>query len=154
MTAWPQWLTALAVTLPLAGCADLPRDQHGWTARIHSSRVLTVGVSATPGTLSELEEREQRLVEQVAQKLGARIAWRRGNVHELLQELEELQLPLVVATVPADSPFAARIGLSQPYLKDGPHHRDYCLAVAPGENQLLLLVDQIIAAARKPENKP
>jgi hypothetical protein len=65
-------------------------------------------------------------------------------MHALLRDLEELKLPLVAATLPGLA-VCRPMGLSQPYLKDGPGHKDYCLAVAPGENHLLLLVDQVIA---------
>jgi hypothetical protein len=136
----------LRLVVVLSGCADLPRDQHGATARIQESKVLVAGISRESDKPSSLEEREKRLVEEVARRLGARVEWRSGNAHALLQDLEKLKLPLVAATLPSDSPFADRIGLSQPYLKDGPGHKDYCLAVAPGENHLLLLVDQVIAA--------
>ena len=135
----------------MGGCADLPRDQYGWTERIRESGVMTVGVSHEGATPAALGEREKRLVETVARRLGARVDWRRGNAQALLQELEERNLPLVAATVPCDSPFAPRIGMSQPYLKKGPRERDYCLAVAPGENRLLLLVDQVIAGERRRE---
>lgn len=128
----------------LAGCAGLPRDQHGMTERIRQKGVLIVGVSREKSD-SDLSRREKQLVEKIARRLGARVQWRPGNAHELLEELEQLKLPLVAATVPSDSPFAESVGLSQPYLKDGPRHKDYCLAVAPGENRLLLIVDQIIA---------
>ncbi len=124
---------------------DLPRDQHGTTERIRRTGVLTVGVSAEGDAPAPLAEREKRLVEEVARRLGVLVQWRRGNVHELLQELEEVKLPMVAAMVPCDTPFSERIGLSRPYLKKGPDDRDYCLAVAPGENRLLLLVDQVVA---------
>ncbi len=133
----------------LSGCANLPRDQHGATARIREKGVLVVGVSRESDKPSSLEERERQLVKKVARRLGARVQWRQGNAHALLEDLAELKLSLVAATLPCDSPFAERIGLSQPYLKDGPRHKDYCLAVAPGENRLLLLVDQVIAEERR-----
>ena len=129
----------------LSGCADLPRDQHGATARIQESKILVAGISREGDKASSLEERERRLVEDVARRLGARVEWRSGNAHALLQDLQELKLPLVAASVPCDSPFAQHVGLSQPHLKNGPRRKDYCLAVAPGENRLLLLVDQVIA---------
>lgn len=144
-------LALLAVLL--GGCAGFPRDQHGTTARIRESGVLSVGASATDVAPTVLEEREQQLVDRVAERLGADAQWRHGNTHELLDELEAQQLALVAATVPCDSPIGARIALSQPYLADGPHHTVYCLAVAPGENELLLLVDRVIADARGTEGK-
>ncbi len=127
-----------------SGCADLPRDQHGATERIREKGVLVVGVSRGDKP-SALQGREKRLIEKIARRLGARVQWRPGNAHQLLQDLEELKLPIVAAAIPSDSPFSAGVGMSQPYLKDGPQHKDYCLAVAPGENRLLFLIDQIIA---------
>ena len=146
-------LLSIPLTIFLSGCADLPRDQHGASTRIRQRAVLTVGASHESAQLTPLEKREKRLVEKIARRLGARIEWRTGNAHQLLQDLKELKLPLVAAALPCDSPFSARLGMSQPYLKDGPRHQDYCLAVAPGENQLLLLVDQVIAEETQRENK-
>ena len=113
--------------------------------------MLTVGASrdAPPA----FREREERLVSAIAARLGARVEWRLGDAHELLDDLADLELPLVAAAVNTDSPFADRVGLSKPYLKDGPHGRDYCLAVAPGENRLLLLVDRIIAETPQTEGE-
>lgn len=143
------WLLSTSLTLSAGGCAGLPRDQHGATERIRQSKVLTVGASHQSARLTPLEKHEKQLVEKIARRLGARVEWRAGNAHGLLQALEGLKLPLVAATLSCDSPFRARLGMSQPYLKDGPQHRDYCLAVAPGENSLLLVVDQVIAEERQ-----
>ena len=141
----------MALMLLMGGCADLPRDQDGWTERVRQSGVLTVGVSHEGEEAPEgLEAHEKRLVEAVAERLGARrVEWRRGNAHQLLEDLEKRGLPLVAATLPSDSPFSQKVGMSQPYLKKGPGGKDYCLAVAPGENRLLLLVDQVIAGERE-----
>lgn len=141
------------LALLLGGCASFPRDQNGTTARIRESGVLSAGASATDAPPTALETREKQLVDRVAERSNARVEWRRGNTHELLADLEEHKLAVVAATIPCDSPFAERVAMSQPYLVDGPRHKDYCLAVAPGENELLLQVDQIIAAANSAEGK-
>jgi hypothetical protein len=143
-------LTVLPALMVLAGgCADLPRDQDGWTQRVRKSGVLPVGVPGRSGEHALMEDRERRLVEEAARRLHARVQWRPGNVHVLLEELKERKIPVVAATLPTDSPFAAEVGLSQPYLKKGPGKKDYCLAVAPGENRLLLLIDTVIADERR-----
>jgi len=147
-------VAAFASLVFAGGCAGLPRDQDGWTDRVRAAGELPVGVSHEGGAaMAGLEEREKRLVEQVARRLGVRVAWRQGNAHELLQDLEERTLPLVAATITADSPFGKTVGLSQPYLSNGPRKKDYCLAVAPGENRLLLLIDKVIAEERRREEK-
>ena len=138
-------LFLFSLTWLFVACADLPRDQHGATARIREGSEFVVGISAERFDSAAMEAREKMLVEKVAARLNARIVWRRGNAHQLLQELAELKLPLVAANIPCDSPFANRVGMSQPYFKDRINETDYCLAVAPGENRLLLLVDQTIA---------
>lgn len=123
----------------------MPRDQRGATGRIQQSGEIIVGVSREINNNTSQEEREKQLVQKVAARLSARIVWRAGNAQQLLQDLADSKLPLVAATVPCDSPFAGHIGLSKPYFKDKTRDQNYCLAVAPGENRLLLLVDQIIA---------
>lgn len=143
-------LLLISLTWLFVACADLPRDQHGATARIRESGEIVVGISAERFDSVEMEAREKMLVEIVAARLNARIVWRRGNAHHLLEDLTELKLLLVAANIPCDSPFADRIGMSQPYLKDRTNDTDYCLAVAPGENRLLLLVDQTIAEEQNP----
>lgn len=142
-------LIVLTLGVIAGGCADLPRDQDGWTERIRKSGVLPVGVPGRGGEHALMEEREKRLVEEAARRLHARVQWQPGNVHALLEDLKERKIPLVAAILPTDSPFAAEVGLSQPYLKKGPGKKDYCLAVAPGENRLLLLIDTIIADERR-----
>lgn len=142
-------LAAASLMVALAGCADLPRDQKGSTDKIRAGRVLVVGISREKSEPSEMQKREQLIVKKVAQRLGAKVKWQPGNAHQLLLDLEEVKLPIVAASITSDSPFAERVGLSQPFLKDGPNHKDYCLAVAPGENKLLLLVDQIIAEEQR-----
>lgn len=138
----------------LAGCAGLPRDQNGTTARIRTSGVLSVGTSSADEATTALEEREKLLVNRVAERLGARATWQHGNVHTLLEELAAHKLALVAATVSCDSPFGERVAMSQPYTVEGPERHPYCLAVAPGENELLLLVDQLIAETRVEQSQP
>jgi hypothetical protein len=139
-------LLLFSLTWLFVACVNLPRDQHGATARIRESGEIVVGVSAEGFVSAEMEAREKMLVEKVGARLNARIVWRKGNAHHLLQDLAELKLALVAASIPCDSPFADRVGMSQPYFKDLTNDEtDYCLAVAPGENRLLLLVDQILA---------
>lgn len=139
-------LLLFSLTWLFVACANLPRDQHGATSRIRESGELVVGISAERFNSGTTEARARMLAEKVAARLNARIVWRTGNAHQLLQDLTELKLPLVAANIPCDSPFADRIAMSQPYFKDLTNDEtDYCLAVAPGENRLLLLVDQTIA---------
>jgi hypothetical protein len=144
-------LSLAATGLALSGCADLPRDQHGATERIRQSRVLTVGVP-TDENDSPVARREREVLQKIATRLGATIEYKKGDSHQLLQDLENLKYPIVAASLPSDSPFAQSVGMSQPYWKNGPERKDYCLAVAPGENRLLFIVDQVILEEQKSRN--
>ena len=137
---------ALLWCAALAACGPLPRDQHRSTEEARANRRLVVGVPAASPTLDPaVQARERALVAEVARRLGVAVEWRQGDAHELLSRLEQWELPIVAAAVTPETPFRAHVGLSKPYWKDGPGHRDYVLAVAPGENALLLLVDRVIA---------
>lgn len=149
----------IAFALLLTGCSYLPRDAHGWTDEIRRSGVLTVGTGPEEGKdasagVTTLTQHEQKLVEDLARRLNARLEWKRGNIHTLLQALEEREIPLVAAHLPSDTPFAQKVGLSRPYVKKGPEGKDYCLAVAPGENRLLLRVDEVIIDQEKGGTPP
>ncbi|HEX8551149.1 MAG TPA: transporter substrate-binding domain-containing protein [Abditibacteriaceae bacterium] len=130
--------------LVLGGCSNLPRDCDSWTPRIQAARVMEVGIALGEGDVARTREKE--IIEAVAKKLGVKVQWREGQALELMHELEERKLPLVAASVRIDSPFADKVGLSQPYYESG--ETKLCLAVAPGENKLLLLVDKEILARR------
>ena len=139
---------ALLWCAALAACGPLPRDQHRGSEEARANQKLVVGVSAASPTLDPaVQARERALVEEVARRLGVPVEWRTGDTHELLSRLEQWELPIVAAAVTPETPFKAHVGLSKPFWKDGPGHRDYVLAVAPGENALLLLVDRVITDA-------
>ena len=128
----------------LGGCANLPRDCDGSTMRIRQSKVFEVGTASEQNTAAYRAEKQ--IVERVAAQLGATVRWREGNALDLMHRLEKRELPLVVASVRDDSPYATGVGMSKPFLEEG--ETRLCIAVAPGENELLLLVDQTIAASK------
>ena len=76
-------LSVFSLSVLICGCADLPNDQHGSTARIRQSGIIVVGVSRENDGATPSEEREKRLVEKIAVRLNARIEWRTGNAHQL-----------------------------------------------------------------------
>ena len=138
----------------LSGCASLsntleslPRDQSGqsgWTSQIQREQVLVVGVSQAEKQDQAVATQEKKIIAQLANRLGARVKWREGNAHTLLNDLEARRIPLVAAQLPSDSPFAEKLGFSKPFYKRATDNIEYSIAVAPGENRLLLLLDQII----------
>ena len=150
-------LACAASTCSLAGCSvlsDLPRDARLSTSTLRSGQPLCVGV---PGHVEKqsgsgdarIAAREKEVVTLLARRLGTRVEWKRGSLHELAQELERGEVLMVAAQLPCDTPFADKVALSQPFLKHGPREEDFCLAVAPGENKLLLELDRLIAQEQR-----
>lgn len=139
-----------------SGCADLPRDQSGWTSQIQREGVLVVGFSRPLQKDEAVFQREKQVLQKLAKRLGARLELREGNAHTLLDELQKRQLAVVMAQIPSESPFAEKLGFSQPFYKrdDGQNNDiEYSIAVAPGENRLLLMLDKIIADDKTTDNE-
>jgi hypothetical protein len=139
---------ALLALLTVGGCESLPRDARRSTERIQESRLLTIGVSSVEAD-PQVAQRERRILAAVAKRLGARVRYEKGNAHELLERLEKGELPIVAAQLPTDTPFAGSIGISQPFYEG---EKKYSLAVAPGENRLLLIVDQVVREEKTEES--
>jgi len=137
----------------LSGCSSLPRDQQGWTAQIQKDRVLVVGYSKPAKDDAPIFDREKVVLQKLAQRLGAKLELKEGNAHSLLDDVENRRLAMVVAQIPADSPFAEKLGFSQTFYTRESDKTEYSIAVAPGENRLLLLLDQTIADQQKGESK-
>lgn len=139
----------LLAGLLCGGCASLPRDTDNWTAQIQAARTLEVGVVQEPGEAGTrgISAQEAAIVEKLAKRLGANVRWREGNLLELMHALEEREIPLVAAEVRVDSPYAQTVGMSRPYGEKDKTKR--CIAVAPGQNRLLLMLDTIIADSEK-----
>lgn len=137
----------------LSGCSSLPRDQQGWTAQIQKDRVLIVGYSKPAKDDAPIFDREKVVLQKLAQRLGAKLKLKEGNAHSLLDDVENRRLAMVVAQIPADSPFAEKLGFSQTFYTRESDKTEYSIAVAPGENRLLLLLDQTIADQQKGKSK-
>lgn len=151
-------LLVLAAVGFLSGCdalSSLPRDSDKWSDRIRTSGVLPVGVahrldnnSDDGPELARFAAREKRIAEAVARQMNARVEWRDGSALPLLEKLSQRELPLVLALVPQSTPYKGHIGLSRAYAPSGPGNTPLCIAVAPGENALLLVVDRVIEEER------
>jgi hypothetical protein len=132
----------------LGGCsllADLPRDARGSISKLQAGQPLVVGVPAqNEEDDAPVAAREKALLQKLASRLGTRIEWKRGNTHRLLEDLEQAQVLVVAAQLPSDTPFAQHVALSQPFWKKGPREKDFCFALAPGENRLMLELDRLI----------
>lgn len=137
-----------------AGCSSRPRGTDSWTEKIKASHVLTVGVERIPRNDHDntaISPRERAVVQALANRLGAKVQYREGNVLKLLHSLEEREYPVLCSQIRADSPYVGGVALSRPYGEvDGAKR---CIAVAPGQDHLLQLVDEIIVTDGKPATK-
>ncbi|SEM55575.1 polar amino acid transport system substrate-binding protein [Stigmatella aurantiaca] len=109
----------LAVLVLGIGCG-LPRDPNGTLERVRGG-TLRAGVverppftQAGPGTPSGVEA---TLVEELARSLGATVEWTVGTEPRLMEALKHRKLDLVVGGLSADTPYAAHVALSRPYLR-------------------------------------
>lgn len=131
------WLLVLV----LAGC-DLPRDPEGTLERV-SGGELRVGVLT--GNERALTE-DRRVVDALAQRIGARPTFHPGDAHDLLFDLQHGALDLVIGGLPSKTPFVQDVGLSKsagPLFQPG-EAEDRVLAVRNGENGFLLAVNEAI----------
>ena len=134
--------------LASASACDLPRDTDGALARARGG-VLRVGVTDNPPwdsvSARSVSGVEPRIIEAIATTIGATPTWRRGAESELLAALERRELDIVAAGLTEDSPWKARVAFTHPYRTDQ-QGRAHSLALAPGENALLVLVERHLQA--------
>ncbi len=133
----------LSAVLALSACV-LPKDPERTTERV-SGRELVVGVLA-----DELSDPDRRVIDALAQRLGARPAPRTGPAHLLLALLEEGEVHLLAGDIPADTPLAAKAGLSNAvgrlHRPDG-SEEDRVLLIRQGENRFLGELNRAIDAS-------
>jgi polar amino acid transport system substrate-binding protein len=110
---------ALAVLLALMAC-DLPRDNEGTLERVRGGE-LRVGVAQHPPWVRIEGERvagiEPALIEEWAQSLGSRVRWVRGSEAELVEALERREIDILAAGLTEKTPYAPRMGVTQPFLE-------------------------------------
>jgi len=144
-----------------AGCG-MPKDPEGATPRIAATHVLRAGASSNPPWVvvekGQVSGIEPDIVRAFAGTLGARVHWVVNGETPLLEALEKRQLDLVVGGVTTKSPWSKRMGASLSYAQAGPTpggqpglfkgKQRHVLLAAPGENQLLLRLDQFLEKAK------
>ena len=123
-----------------AACDGYPRDPRGTLDRARGGE-LRVGVIDAPATA-----RERDLIAAFAADIDANVSWRGGSEHDLLTALEHGEVDVVAGGgLVEGTPWRERVALSRPY------DDRRMLAVAPGENALLLRLDRFISARRRAE---
>ena len=139
---------AAFVTMALVGCGELPRDPEGTLERARGGVLRAGAVAAEPwvvvGPDGIPSGPEPELVEAFARSIDARVEWRVGGPDEVLHAIERRELDVAVGGFTKKSPWAAHVGMTRPWRKDGDDQR--VLAVAAGENATLFALDRLIAA--------
>ena len=142
-------LLLFLLLLPLPAC-DLPRDPVGTLDHARGD-TLRVGVVASPPYLvragNEAAGPEADLVRAFAGRIGAEVEWRWGSLDDHMKSLEAFELDLVAAGLTTTSPWKKRAGFTRPWRVEG--KRKHVLAVPPGENALLVALEELIEARRR-----
>jgi polar amino acid transport system substrate-binding protein len=113
-----RFIIAAAVLAVLAGC-DWPRDAAGTLDDVRGG-TLRVGVTENPPWVVLQDDApagvEVRLVEELAEDLGADIQWVEGADADLIEALHGRSLHLVIGGFDAAAPWAQQVSLTRPYL--------------------------------------
>ena len=138
---------ALALLVVVLTACDLPRDPDGSLERARGG-TLRVGAAHNPPWVSigsgEPEGVEVTLVNEIARAAGARIEWHPGAESELLTALKDREIDIVVAGLTDDLPWIAEVGFTRVYYEDPVAKKKHVMAVAPGENALLVHVERVL----------
>ncbi|MCB1313078.1 MAG: enoyl-CoA hydratase [Sedimentitalea sp.] len=125
-------LLSVTMGLGLASCR-IPADPDGTTEKV-SGGSLAVGALMRP-----LDGADAEAVRRIAAALNAELRLVEGDPHSLFAMLERGEIDLVAGRLPADTPFAAEVGLSKAIGKLEGHEKkkDRVLALRRGENRFL-----------------
>lgn len=142
-------LITLALAASAVSACGLPRDPNKSVDRIRQTAVLRAGFTehapwVTRAEGGRAEGPEAELVERFAESLGARAEWRHGSESQLFDALEQFELDIVVGGLTADNPSAPRLGVTRPYVERD--DKQHVMAVAPGENRLLVALERVLGA--------
>jgi polar amino acid transport system substrate-binding protein len=141
-------LTLLCLLI-FGGC-NLPRDPEGTLNRA-TGGTLRVGITEhEPWTrLSDGEPAgvEVELVQEFAKSIDAEIDWVHGTEAELFEALEHFELDMMIGGVKEDTPWSKHVGLTGAYVtlpppRDELRNEKHVMAVAPGENALLVQLEK------------
>jgi polar amino acid transport system substrate-binding protein len=113
-------LAGFAIALGVAGC-DLPRDSSGTLDRVRHG-TMRVGVVTNPPWASDSGAPapgvEQQLVQELAARVNARVAWVRRPEAELLLALHRRELDLVIGGLTSSVPWQKEVAFTKPYYAD------------------------------------
>jgi membrane-bound lytic murein transglycosylase MltF len=145
----------LLASFLIGGCDAIPRDSAGTLERVRGGE-LRVGVAENPPWVrfegSQVTGLEPDLIQEWAEKVGARVRFQRGSEADLVEALHRRELDVMAAGLDSKTPYAPRLAPTQPYVDVEDRHgkkKKHILAVSQGENALLLSLDRFLAAQNK-----
>lgn len=131
-------ILVLSVTL-LPAC-KVPVDPEGTTDEV-TGAVLVVGALGSP-----LDPVDADAIASIAASMHAEPKITIGDPHTLFAQLQDGQVHIVAGAIPANTPFADDVALSDPMgdvtLPDG--SEDRVLAIRKGENRFLVTVNRAL----------
>jgi hypothetical protein len=140
-----------AVALQVLACSAIPRDSNEALERVRGG-VLRVGlIEHPPWTIvdgGKVSGIEAHILQQWASQLNAEVAWRRGNIDELVEALHRREIDVLAAGLHQKTPYAPKLAMTQPYVEIDDEHggtQRMVLAVTPGESALLFDLDKFLA---------
>jgi polar amino acid transport system substrate-binding protein len=131
-------------SMAMAAACGLPRDPEGSIDRIRRTGVLRAGITPHPPFTTDTGGPEADVITAFAHSLGASVQWHRASEAALFEALERFELDVAIGGFTADNPWGPKLGFSRPYVEVG--GRQHVVAVAPGENRLLLELERVLRA--------
>ena len=122
----------------------MPRDPEGSFERIRRTGVLRAGITAREPFTTAGGGPEADVIRDFARTLGATVEWRQGSESALFESLEKFELDVAIGGFTEDNPWGPKLGLTRPYVEAA--GRKHVVAVAPGENRLLVEVERVLRA--------
>jgi polar amino acid transport system substrate-binding protein len=114
-------LAALAALAAGVDGCDLPRDSSGTLDRVRHG-TMRVGLITNPPWTTDSGAPapgiEQRLVQELASRLSARVQWVRRPESELLAALHRRELDLVIGGLTSSAPWQKQVAFTRAYYTD------------------------------------
>lgn len=135
---------AMLICAALAAC-KIPADPEGTTDAV-TGDILRVGALIEP-----LDQLDAYAVARVADAVQAETELVTGDPHSLFAQLEDGEIHLVAGRIPASTPFADNVALTDPMgqVVLGGKTKERVLAVRKGENRFLITVNRAIRGLAK-----